>query len=73
MIHFEHEKDRNEVRGEIRSDDLLDLTLEFCALLRFLEKNQRARTAFNAAVEATIDHTVDKIIENERTFRVGKA
>ena len=73
MIYFEHEKERNEVRGEIHSDDLLELTLEFCALLRFLEKNQRARTAFNAAVEATIDHAVDKIIVNEKTFHVGKA
>lgn len=73
MILFEHDKEKNEVRGEIRSDDLLDLTLEFCALLRFLEQNQRARTAFNAAAEATINRDVEKFLAGEKLVQVGKA
>ena len=73
MIHFEHEKERNEVRGKVRSDDLLDLTLEFCALLRFLEKSEKARAAFQAAAEATIYRDVEKFLAGEKVVQVGKA
>ena len=73
MILFEHDKEKSEVRGEIRTDDLLDLTLEFCALLRILEKSEKARAAFNAAAEATINRDVEKFLAGEKVVQVGKA